>query len=786
MKSCIHFAIILFLVLCFGFSTLKLANGQGKKPPPEKNHVAHEILVKFHPWVDESEKQAVRNSLEAVKVKVVKSIQVEYWQLPEELSTEKALDFLRETSSVESAEPNYLYKPQSIPNDPHFNHLWYLDNHGQTVNGTTGIPGADIHAAQAWDIETGSQDIVIAVIDSGVAFDHPDLQNNVWINQDEISDNGIDDDHNGYVDDRHGWDFVNDDNNPSDYSRDLYSDGHGTHVAGIIAAEGNNNLGVCGVMWHAQIMPLQIFDLYEKSSYFDNLIQLINILDAIEYAANNGAKIINCSFGSPAYSQFQYDIIAYANQHGALVVCAAGNDSMDTDENPHYPSSYNLPNIISVAAADESDELSSYSNYGLESVDVAAPGGSGIGNIYSTIPPERITLFHDDFESTNNKWLTNGIYENWSVGYDFYWSSYLQDSVGDYHTDENSKVWTKDAINATNCRGLFFEYDLYYSLETDYDFVYTEISWDGNNYNPIHEHTGFSGGWKTQLLWYNEMNLDSFYLRFRLVTDYLFNYDGIMLDDITITGIPWVFSGNEYDYKSGTSMAAPVLSGLAGLIWSLNSDLSHLEVKNVILNTVNKLPSLDGKVLAGGRVNACKALQLVDGGGSCGLPIADFAATPTSKTLPFSCNCTDLSTGIPNSWFWDFGDGETSTDKNPQHIYTDDGWHTVSLTVSNMYGSDTETKIDYIDVAPCTNKAVKIGALYFDSLQGAYDQCFDGKTIQVQALIFSEQLILDHDVTATLSGGFDCWYTSNPMSSTIDGKLIIEKGTAIIDRLIIQ
>ena len=793
MKIQPYFVLILFLILCFGFSTLNPANGQEKKPPPKKNYVAHEILVRFHPWADESEKQAVRDALEAVKVKTIKSIRVEYWRLPEEITTGEALDFLKKTPSVESAEPNYLYTPQTIPNDPRFNQLWYLENNGQTVNGTTGIPGADIHAAQAWDIETGSHDIVIAVIDSGVAFDHPDLQNNVWVNQDEIPDNGIDDDHNGYVDDRHGWDFNNDDSNPSDYSKDLDCNGHGTHVAGIIAAQGNNGVGTAGVMWHASIMPLQIFDLFQTSS-FAGIIQQINILSAMAYAVDNGAKIINCSFGGGPCSQYIYDAMNYANQHGVLAVISAGNGGSDLlgDDNDRipttYPASCPLPNIISVAATNESDELSSYSNYGLQSVDVAAPGGSRMrANIYSTIPPERVTLFYDDFESGDSQWVTNGIYEPWSIGYNSaFGSTVSSDSVLWYHNNESSHLRMRYPVDARNCRGLMLAFEIAYELEDGYDYCFMEASWDGFNWVDVLSATGSSYGIIPYYEWYSELDLGQFYLGVRLESDYSYNDDGVQIDNIKITGIPWVFKGNEYGYKSGTSMAAPVVSGLAGLIWSLSPDISYLEVKNIILNTVDRLPSLDGKVLTGGRVNAYKALQIVEGGGPFWPPTADFAATPTSGILPFPCNFTDLSTDIPSSWIWGFGDGSSSTEKNPQHVYANDGWYSVSLTVSNMYGSDTETKLQYIYAAPCTNQAVKIGPLYFDSLQGAYDQCLGGETIQAQALVFSEQLTFDYDVNVTLFGGFDCGYTSHPMATILDGKLIIDKGTVTIDGLIIQ
>jgi len=447
------------------------------------------------------------------------------------------------------------------------------------------------------------------VIDSGVAYDHPDLQNNVWTNPNEIKDNGIDDDGNDYIDDVHGWDFVNDDNNPSDYSKDLYSDGHGTHVAGTIAAEGNNTIGITGVMWKAQIMPLQIFDLFKTNSFLSAIIQEFNIINAIIYAVNNKAKIINCSFGSGANSQFIYDAINYANQNGVLIIVSAGNDTNDNDINPKFPSNYNLPNIISVAATNGSDELAVYSNYGFQTVDVAAPGGDIIGNIYSTTPPERVILFYDDFESGGSKWVTYGIYETWYIDYDpIFNSNVVTDSFGYYHENENSYFRTANLINAENCRGIHLQFDIDYSLEDEYDFLFIEGSPDDINYTAAYYATGFSSGISHFLDWESELELGKFYLRFRLITDYLNNYDGVYIDNFYLTGIPWTFDGDEYDYKSGTSMAAPIVTGIAGLIWSLNPTLTHLEVKNIILESVDELDSLNGKVSTGGRVNAYKAV----------------------------------------------------------------------------------------------------------------------------------------------------------------------------------
>ena len=601
------FAGLIFICISF-FSVAESKEASAKAVYKEGG-----ILVRFVSGTSYERKLEIRGKLGATLLKVIKSIDVEYWRLPEEFTTEEAMEFLKIFPEVKHVEPNYLYSPQNVPNDPRFGDLWYLYNLGQTVNGYAGAIGADIAAVEAWDYETGSKDVVIAVIDSGVAFDHPDLNPNIWTNPGEIPSNGIDDDKNGFIDDIHGWDFVNDDSNPSDYSRDLSGDGHGTHVAGIIAARGDNGAGVTGVMWKASIMALQIFDLFETNSFQSAIIQSINILSAIEYAVNNGARIINCSFGGPSPSQFLFDAYDFANQKGVLVVVAAGNEGTNNDAFPVYPANYDLPNIISVAATDERDQLADYSNYGVKSVDLAAPGGDSYFNILSTIPPKREVLFSEDFENGEGKWEKDGIFETWTLIFEPAFGSYvMEDSINNYHNNESSYIRLKDPINAENYRGLHIQMRAMYQLEENYDFFLVEGSNDGVNFSmdfPVTgSATGFSQGIEKLLNWGSDTEIGKFYLRFRLVSDSNNVFDGVYLDDIEITGIKWQFQGNEYGYKSGTSMAAPVVAGVAGLIWSLRPGLTHLEAKNIILNSVDKLDSLKGRVSTGGRVNALKAL----------------------------------------------------------------------------------------------------------------------------------------------------------------------------------
>jgi subtilisin family serine protease len=274
---------------------------------------------------------------------------------------------------IEIAEPNYIYKSMYIPDDIDFPRQWALHNTG--IEG--GIEDADIDAPEAWDIQRGSPDIVIAVIDTGVLLSHPDLSANIWTNSGEIQDNGMDDDGNGYIDDVVGWDFVTathvypgedgfpQDNDPTDFQ------GHGTHVAGIAAAVGDNNLNIAGVCMHCSIMPLRA-GYKDPNGY--GILQHFDILNAIYYAASNGAHILNMSFGSTEESTMMRSALEYASTRGLILVAAAGNFGSDVDIG--YPAGYDP--VIAVAATNWFDQRSIWtpcagSAYG-HHIDLAAPG----------------------------------------------------------------------------------------------------------------------------------------------------------------------------------------------------------------------------------------------------------------------------------------------------------------------------------------------------------------------------------------------------------------------------
>ncbi len=284
--------------------------------------------------------------------------------------------FRHEAQTVAIAEPDQIVHAIGIPDDPDLAQCWGLNNTGQDG----GTADADIDAPEAWDITTGSHDVVVAVIDTGVDYTHPDLAANMWTNTGEIAGNNADDDGNGYIDDVHGYDFANGDGDPMD---DHF---HGTHCAGTIAAVGDNGIGVAGVAWHAQIMALKFLTAGGSGT-------LTDAIEAVDYATANGAHLTSNSWGGSGFSQLLHDSIA---ANARPFIAAAGNSSQDNDANGHYPSSYECDNVIAVAASDRNDALSEFSCYGATSVDLAAPGT----DIYSTYPTYETDAIADRGENT--------------------------------------------------------------------------------------------------------------------------------------------------------------------------------------------------------------------------------------------------------------------------------------------------------------------------------------------------------------------------------------------------
>lgn len=269
-------------------------------------------------------------------------------------------------SGLFDCEPNFILNTSNTPNDTNYNTLWGM---------------AKIQAAQAWDLSTGSQEVIVAIVDTGIDYTHPDISANMWQNPNEIAGNGIDDDGNGIIDDVYGYNAINNSGNPMD------DNGHGTHCAGTIGGVGNNSRGVAGVNWNIKMIGAKFL----SGSGSGSLSDAIKALDYLTNLKNSGVNIIasNNSWGGGGFSSSLKSAITRAKNAGIIFVAAAGNSANNNDSSPSYPASYDVENVISVAATDSNDNLASFSNYGATSVDIAAPGVQ----INSTIPGNRYSYF---------------------------------------------------------------------------------------------------------------------------------------------------------------------------------------------------------------------------------------------------------------------------------------------------------------------------------------------------------------------------------------------------------
>jgi subtilisin family serine protease len=353
--------------------------------PVERPAVAYEpgrVIVKYR---GEAAKSAV--SRDAVRAAAGAELRRTYRTMPdiEALSlapgveVEQAVAALGADPRVEYAEPDYVRTVDALPDDEKFGQEWGLNNTGQPIDGDPGVgAGVDIDAPEAWEHGTGSADVVVADIDEGCDFRHPDLAANMWTNPGEVPDNHLDDDGNGFVDDVHGWDFKNDDASTFDGALDFSdaTDFHGTHTSGTIGAVGNNGVGVTGVCWTVRIMSIKFLELSGTTS---------DAIASFDYAVlmkQRGVNLraVNCSWGGGGFSQALYEAISHATDAGMLVCCSSGNGGSDHrgDDNdlaPSYPASFDLDGIISVGAWTRYDQEATFSNYGHTSVDLLAPGG---------------------------------------------------------------------------------------------------------------------------------------------------------------------------------------------------------------------------------------------------------------------------------------------------------------------------------------------------------------------------------------------------------------------------
>jgi thermitase len=550
-------------------------------------YVRGQVIVRFRPFAAPLARHAALQGQEVASAKPLRLPRAELLKLAPGASVTGAVAELRSDPLVEFAEPNWISHLDAAPNDPLYNRQW---------------DWARINAPRAWDITTGSAAVKVAVIDSGIAYNHPDLAGNMWS---EI-----------------GYDSILGRATPYDYN------GHGTHVAGTIGAIGGNGVGLAGASWHLALMAY-------RAATGDGQLPTSAIVDSIAAACANGARVVNGSFGGSAASASELAAIQSPACGNTLFVFAAGNDGADNDITPHYPCNfgappYDLPNIICVAATDQKDHLASFSDYGAASVDLAAPCVS----ILSTYP-QWTTVFSDTFEGSNftSAWArasyagTHG----WGLDSGLYASSNhsISDSVGaSYTPNTNSSAWTPSGstgLSLAGKQGCRIDYQLRLRAQapaggdltdglavegaTSYGGRRTFIAgWGGDGGTPFYS---LANSLSNELAPapFNFDGQSSFYLQFRFLSngDSVVN-QGANLDDVAVKCLKTDAGAGGYATLSGTSMATPHVTGVAALILAQDPSRTAAQVKALILGSVDKVASLEGKTVTGGRLDACKAL----------------------------------------------------------------------------------------------------------------------------------------------------------------------------------
>lgn len=601
---------IVFLILFVLPGTLLFAQQPPRRPGKplikkgsSESFVPGELLVKFRDNVSEdsirsfSAKNGARHIRKATK-------HLALIKLDSGVSLESARDNFSADPQVEWVQPNYIYHISGIPDDASFGEQWGLYNTGQTVSDPSyyvdhGTAGMDMDLVSTWDYATDCSSVPVAVIDSGINYNQEDLAGNLWDGSSCVDEGGSSIaggcPHGGY-------DFVDDDTDPMDLN------GHGSHVAGIIGASGNNGIGVTGVCRHSSLMAIRVMDTGGSGTTAD-------IVSGLQFAIQNGAKVVNMSLGGSTYDTAFHDAISDAQAADVVVVVAAGNDGLDNSFHDTYPCNYSQENLICVAALDPNYALASFSNYGVDDVDVGAPGA----NIHSTWNGLQTRLFNGTTDGFWD-WTKNG---SWTTG-NCSWDSYRVYLVNPGGWCDWSTVYAaSDTSTAYRVYSLPTGYTTYtidfvagWDMENGYDSVYFDYETGSSSpfvdSNYTDTFTGDTGAYM-YLQQYELTKCSSggdCSVGVKINSDSTVNKKGFGMKAPTITGID-VGETTHYKTIDGTSMAAPHVAGLAALIRAYNPSYNTSQTVESIQNGGEKINSLKNKTTTERAANAYGSLKYI-------------------------------------------------------------------------------------------------------------------------------------------------------------------------------
>ncbi|MDA8363171.1 MAG: S8 family serine peptidase [Gammaproteobacteria bacterium] len=580
---------------------------------PAGQYAPGQVLVKFKPSLTSQQRAAMVSAMGSAAHTNYQSQWVRVTLGPGQ-SVRQAVSEYQGDPNIEYAQPNYIYHATALPDDPEFGQLWAFQNTGQAVSfapvqgegridptDNPGTPGDDMDIVPAWNHITDCSSVIVAVVDSGVNYNQEDLAANMW--------NGSGVTYNGFPLVNHGYNFVDNNNDPMDYL------GHGTHVAGIIGAVGNNGIGTTGVCWKANIMAVRVLDASGSGT-------TSNVVQGIDFAVANGAKVINLSLGGEGpFDQAFSDAITNAENHDVVVVVAAGNNGTDNDAagNSFYPCDFTQPNLICVAALDQKFALASFSDWGPTSVDVGAPG-TNIVSTYAGNNGEVTVPFASGWTETKTSASSNG----WTAA-----NTGLSGSTpvpmlvdpsgwptGLYAPNTDDRAYA--TFNLSGVNAAVVNANLYANVTSDGSISLAYSPSGGDPFAPTSPYylwgPYYTDTSPTQPSASSLFSISAdisacatatctigVELSTGTTADYGAALYGLSVNTLTLTT-------NAYNILNGTSMATPEVTGLAAMLRAYNPQDNYSDVVNAIELGGRPVASLAGMTTSGNAIDVMKSL----------------------------------------------------------------------------------------------------------------------------------------------------------------------------------